>query len=105
MALIDCTADGGSRCGKLALFANLSDNPVRLEIQYPGNDNVWYTLGSFRPGEMFQSGPSNLLFPGDSQLRASLALQAPASTYYYMGKIIQGEENLFYLPKLGLGTT
>lgn len=105
MALIDCTADGGSRCGKLALFANLSDSPVRLEIQYPGNDNVWYTLGSFRPGEMFQSGPANLLFPGDSQLRASPAILSPEPIYYYMGKIIQGEENLFYLPKLGLGAT
>lgn len=99
MALVDCTANNGERCGKFALFANLSDSPVQLEIQYPGNDHVWYTLGAFRAGEMFQSGPANLLFPGDSQLRVSYLEPEVSRPYYYLGKIIQGEENLFYLPK------
>jgi hypothetical protein len=95
MSLLDCLADGGKRCGTLGLFANLSPDPVSLEIQYPGNDNVWYTIGAFRAGEMFQAGPANLLFPGESLLRA---VATEEKKTFLVGKITQGEQNLFYLP-------
>lgn len=94
MSLVDCSGKEGFRCGRLGVFANLSSVPVGLEIQYPGNDHVWYALGAFRGGDMFQAGPASISFPGDSILRANAG-----DRQYYLGKIIEGEENLFYLPQ------
>ena len=108
MSLLDCLADGGKRCGTLSLFANLSPDPVSLEIQYPGNDNVWYTIGAFRPGEMFQLIERHRV----THIKVVPALlirliNDPSITDHQLdsvqliqcgGKITQGEQNLFYLP-------
>ena len=96
MSLVVCSGKNSARCGRLSLFANLSKLPIGLEISYPGNNNVWYTLGTFRPGEMFQAAAASLLFPGDSQIRA---VNHVTGDSYPLGKIIQSEENLFYLPE------
>jgi hypothetical protein len=95
MALVDCSLESQTaRCGSLVVLANLSSSAVRLDVQYPGNENVWYTLGGLGPRSQLQTGASNLMLPGDSLLRV-----ADGERYYLVGRILENSENLFYVPE------
>ena len=103
--IIDCTHDNGKRCGELSYFVNLTDKPVKVEVQYPGDTRVWYTLGAFDGHSSFQQGPMSISIPGSSLVRVSKlenlanTWSSPANTEYHMiGRIIPGQENAFFVP-------
>ena len=98
MALIDCHRDQ-SECGNISIIANLSPNPVRIDVQYPGNEDVWYTLGALTPTSKFEPGPGSISFPGSSLLRASKVCTECQPQYFMLGRITEQSKNVFYIPK------
>lgn len=101
--IVDCTFDLNRRCGELAYFANLSTVPVKIEVQYPHDATVWYTIAALEPGGAFQQGPASLSFPGSTVLRASHLSPPPGTpindaSYYMLGAIIPGQENALFVP-------
>ena len=103
MALIDCSRDFKGECGELNIMANFGDKNLRIDVQYPGNADVWYALGSLAPRSKFESGASNILLPGDSLIRAAAIGEERgelAQKYYLVGRVQQATKNVFYIPEL-----
>jgi len=103
MALIDCSRDSKGECGELNIMANFGDRNLRIDVQYPGNANVWYAIGSLAPHSKFESGASNILLPGDSLIRAATSGEEEGDStqkYYLVGRIQQATKNVFYVPEL-----
>lgn len=95
MSAIDCSKNS-TECGSLTLLTNFSKSGVRIDIQYPGNSNVWYAIGTIGPQSVFQISPMHLHVPGDSLLRA--VKLGDESKNYLVGKILAKENNYLNIP-------
>jgi hypothetical protein len=96
MALIDCDTDNQNQCGYIMLIANLSAFQVRIDVQYPGNEAVWYAIGALKAGSKFQSGASSVRYPRGTLLRAA---KIDKTEYFLMGRVVEEISNVFLVPE------
>jgi len=95
MALIDCETDTRGLCGSLRIMANLGKVPVRVDVQYPGNENVWYAVGALEPGTRFLPGAGSIRFPGGTLVRAT---NEASKQHFLMGRVLENTGNTFLVP-------